>query len=187
MLYNVKYYHSNKLHSLSPKRDSLWHHICTNGEIIGMFQGSRGLYPEIDFQIKVLLPGVEQKMFTPSHGDWSVDLLIKSHFYPEEISEILNFYIDFYDNTCIPFSSQVQRNTHDLVTVNQILSKYSEVSVPRTLSIDAVATLLELFCYCEKRNQPVAHQFRDALERMKAYSQGIIGIVDVMHLVYGHF
>ena len=152
-----------------------------------MFQGSRGLYPDIDFQIKVLLPGVDQKMFTPSHGDWTVDLLIKSHFFPQEISEILEYYIDFYDNTCTPFDSQAQRNSHKLVSVSQISSKYSKVCVPRTLSIDAVATLLELFCYCEKRNQPVAHQFRDALGRMRSYSQGTLGIVDVMHLVYGHF
>ena len=187
MAYNPKYYHSGHLHSLNPKRDSLWHHICSDGTIIGFFQGKRGLYPDLDFQIKVLLEGTEQRMFTPNHWDWAVDLLIKSHFYPQEVSNILDYYIDFYKNQCSPFNSQKERDCHKLQTVVDIQSKYGHVQVERTLAIDAIATLLELFCFCEKRNLPLAHQFLDALRRMKDYCMGDADLKDVLNLTCSHF
>lgn len=187
MCYNTKYYHHHKLHSLNPKRDSVWTYVCSDGTIIGMFQGNRGLYPDLDFQIKELLPGSNNKMFTPAHYDWVVDVLIKSHFFPSEMSRLLEYYIDFYDNKCIPFESQEERDSHLLITVPDVSATFSNVTVERTLSIDALAVLFELFCYCEKRNQPVAHQFRDALQKMKDYSNGKVNIAEVMHLVCAHF
>lgn len=186
-IYNTSYYHSGSLHSLRPKRTSLWCCQCSDGTIVGFFQGNRGSFPELDFQIKVLLPGQEQKMFTPAHWDWVVDLLIKSHVFPVEISNILNYYIDFYDNICVPFDTQQQRDNHQLQTIGAIMASYAHVVVDRTLSIDALAVLLELFCYCEKRNQPIAHQFRDALIRMRDYCNGNTNLVDVLHLVCSHF
>lgn len=186
-IYNERYYYDGVLHSLKPKKISLRCWQCSDGTIVGFFQGKRGLFPDVDFQIKVLLPGLEQKMFTPAHWDWVVDLLIKSHVYPAEISNILNYYINFYDNRCIPFDTQLQRDNHQLQTIDVIKNLYAHVVVARTLPIDALAVLLELFCYCEKRNQPVAHQFRDALIRMKDYCDGKTNLVDVLHLVCSHF
>ena len=187
MAYNPKYFHSGHLHSLNPKKDSLWHHVCSDGTIIGFFQGNRGLFPELDFQIKLLLDGVEQRMFTPKHWDWAVDLIIKSHFFPQEVSEILDFYINFYENECVPFDSPRNRDTHTLITVSNILDRYGYVNVPRTLAIDAVATLLELFSFCEKRNLPIAHQFVDALKRMKDYCIGEADLKDVLNLTCSHY
>ena len=187
MAYNPNYYHSGNLHSLRPRRSALWHHICSDGTIVGFFQGNRGLHPAIDFQIKVLLDGVNQKMFTPKHWDWAVDLIIKSHFFPQEIYDLLDYYIDFYNNQCAPFSSPQQRNAHNLMTVATIQRRFGHVQVPRTLAIDAIATLLELFCFCEKRNQPVAHQFIDALVLMRNYCTGTVDLKDVLNLLCSHY
>lgn len=187
MSYNPKYYYDNTLHTIRGHKKALWVHTCSGGEIIGFFQGERGLFPDIDFQIKVLLEGEDKKIFTPAHWDWVVDLLIKSHSFPNDISAILEYYIDFYDKVCVPFNSPAERDTHILKTTDFIKSKYEHIRVERTLSIEALATLLELFCYCEKRNQPIAHQFRDALGRMRAYCLGETEMVDVLHLVCSHF
>lgn len=186
-IYNTSYYNNGQLHSLRPQRTSLWCHACSDGTIIGFFQGNRGSYPELDFQIKVLLPGADKKMFTPAHWDWVVDLIIKSHTFPVEISQMLDYYIDFYDNVCIPFNSKQERDSHQLQTIGHITASYPHVVIARTLSIDALAALLELFCYCEKRNQPIAHQFRDALIRMRDYCNGATTLVDVLHLVCSHY
>lgn len=187
MAHNPKYFHSGHLHSIRPKKDSLWHHVCSDGTIIGIFQGKLGLYPELDFQIKVLLDGPEQRAFTLHHWDWAVDLLIKSHFYPQEVAEVLDYYIAFYEEECVPFESQQERDTHSLLTTSYIQAKYGHVKVERTLAIDAIATLLELFCFCEKRNLPKAHQFVDALRLMKMYCAGEAELKDVLNLVCSHF
>lgn len=185
-VHNVKYYHDGKLHQLNPKRDSLWQHECSDGTVIGFFQGNKGLYKEVDFQIKVLLPGEERIMFTPAHWDWVADLIIKSHYYPQDVSEILDYFIEFYDNKCVPFNSQKERDTHDLKCLS-IIPTYSHVEVERTLPIDALLILMELFCYCEKKNQPIAHQFRDALERMKLYCDEKAELHHVFDIVCSHF
>ncbi len=184
--YNTKYYHSGKLHQLNPKRDSLWQYACSDGTIIGFFQGKKGLYKEVDFQIKVLLPGSDRIMYTPAHWDWVADLLIKSHYYPQDVLSILNYFLAFYDNNCIPFNSPQKRDSH-VLKCSAIFHLYSHVAVDRTLSIDALLVLMELFCYCEKRNEPKAHQFRDALERMKLYCDGKAELHHVFDIVCSHF
>ena len=187
MPYNPKYFHSGHLHSLNPKRDSLWHYICSDGTIVGFFQGNRGRFPDIDFQIKILLDGEEQRAFAPKHWDWTTDLIIKSHFFPQEVSDLLDYFIDFYENRCTPFNSPQERDNHKLITLNEIQKKYGYVKVERTLAIDTIATMLELFCFCEKRNQPIAHQFVDALRRMKDYCAGSADLKDVLNLVCSHY
>ncbi len=185
MDYNPKYFHSGCLHSLSPKRESLWHHICSDGTIIGFFQGHRGTRPDIDFKIKILLTGSDKRMFTPNHWDWAVDLLIKSHFYPKEVADILDYFIDFYDNRCVPFATQVERNCFMPQAMKEIANTFSYVSVDRTLPIDALALLIELFCYNEK--SPTAHQFRDGLLKMKDYCLGKVSVNEVLNLMCSHF
>ncbi len=185
MEYNPRYFHSGHLHTLRPRQVSLWHYVCADGTIIGFFQGNRGARPDIDFKIKVLFPGPDKKMFTPNHWDWAVDLLIKSHFFPNEVAEILDFYLDFYDNVCVPFSSQQERNSFSPSAMLQIAARYARVQVDRTLSIDALALLIELFCFNEK--SPTAHQFRDGLLKMKDYCQGIVSVNEVLNLMCSHF
>ena len=184
--YNTKYYHDGRLHQLNPKRDSLWQYACSDGTIIGFFQGKKGLYKEVDFQIKVLLPGKARIMYTPAHWDWVADLLIKSHYFPEDVKSILEYFINFYDNGCIPFSTPEKRDSHTL-KCSSIFEQYSHVVVERTLSIDALLVLMELFCYCEKRNEPKAHQFRDALGRMMLYCDGTAELHHVFDIVCSHF
>lgn len=178
--YNPKYYFDGELHQLRPWATAIHTYQLTDGTLIAMFQGNRGAHPDLDFKIKLLRVGVDEKPETPPHLYWVADLLIKSQKFPNEIKEIVEYYVSFYDR-CIPFDSVEERQNYTPQTVNEILSKYGHVKVEKTLPIDYIALIIELFCYCEKRNEG-AFMFKDLLNKVKAY---IDGDLDYMHLLYG--
>jgi len=74
------------------------HFTTPEGVLIGIFQGSRGTHPDLDFVVKILKPGKNEKLFPPLHSFWVVDLMMKITDYKEEVVKILEYYIDFYEN-----------------------------------------------------------------------------------------
>ena len=141
-----------------------------DGTLVGLFQGNRGMRPDIDFVIKILIPGIDKKLRPPTHTFWVVDLLLKIPLYRNEVREIVQYYIDYYART-LPFSSVQERNTHHLETVEEITTRYAHLEQPYTLSLDYVATVIELFCKNEKIN-PGAYMFRDLLLALRDYIDG---------------
>lgn len=178
--YNEKYYFDGALHQLRPWATAIHTYQLTDGTIIAMFQGNRGAHPDLDFKIKLLRVGEDERPETPPHLYWVADLLIKSQKFPKEVKEIVEYYVSFYDR-CKPFDTVEERGNYKPQTVNVILSKYAHVKVEKTLPIDYIALIIELFCYCEKRNEG-AFMFKDLLNKVKAY---IDGDLDYMHLLYG--
>ena len=150
--YNSRYYYDGALHQLRPKATAIHTYKLTDGTLIAMFQGCRGSRPDLDFKIKLLRVGEDEKPETPPHLYWVADLLIKAQRFPNEIKEIVEFYISFY-NECVPFASVEEREQYEPQTVKMISSKYCNVVVEKTLPIDYIALIIELFCYCEKRNE----------------------------------
>ncbi|PJE52086.1 hypothetical protein COV27_00715, partial [candidate division WWE3 bacterium CG10_big_fil_rev_8_21_14_0_10_39_14] len=98
---------------------------------------------------------------------WVVDLLLKIPQYRKEVREIVQYYIDYYANTS-PFSSVQERNNYQLETVTKITASYSHIEQPYTLSLDYVATIIELFCKNEKAT-PGAYMFRNLLQTLRDY------------------
>ena len=141
-----------------------------DGTLVDLFQGNRGMRPDIDFVIKILIPGIDKKLRPPTHTFWVVDLLLKIPQYRNEVREIVQYYIDYYART-LPFSSIQERNTHRLETVEEITTRYAHLEQPYTLSLDYVATVIELFCKNEKIN-PSAYMFRDLLIALRDYIDG---------------
>ena len=177
--YNTKYYYDGALHQLRPFSTAIHTYQLTDGTLIAMFQGNRGAHPDLDFKIKLLRIGENEKPETPPHLYWVADLLIKSQRFPKEIKEIVDFYVCFYDK-CIPFETVEEREKYEPTTVPVISNKYNYVKVDKTLPIDYIALIIELFCYCEKRNEG-AFMFKELLNNLKAY---IDGDMDYMHLLY---
>ena len=178
--YNTKYYFDNALHQLRPRSTAIHTYQLTDGTLVAMFQGNRGAHPDLDFKIKLLRVGKDESPETPPHLYWVIDLLIKSQKFPIEIKEIVEYYVSFYEH-CRPFNTVEEREQYKPQTVDVILSKYGYVKVEKTLPIDYIALIIELFCYCEKRNEG-AFMFKDLLNKVKAY---IDGDLDYMHLLYG--
>lgn len=84
------------------------------------------------------------------HDEWVVDLLIKAQHYKGEIIDLLNFYLNFYEN-CHPFNSVEERSAYVPTTIRKIEKLYSNVKVDGTMSIGGIALILELFCLCENK------------------------------------
>ncbi len=168
--YNTKYFHNDSLYQLKPFQEAFKTIILSNGMIVGLFQGSRGSNPELDFVVKILKEGSTEKPEPPIHTYWVVDLMIKSHHYPQEIKDILDYYINFYDH-CHPFKSVFERNAYTPQTPSSIREKYGNLDIFHTLPMDYIALILELFSLCEKQNNK-AYMFRDLLLLLKDYING---------------
>jgi len=169
-IYNTNYYDGINLTQMRPRLVAFKTYKIKDGTLVDLFQGNRGMRPDIDFVIKILIPGIDKKLRPPTHTFWVVDLLLKIPQYRNEVREIVQYYIDYYART-LPFSSIQERNTHRLETVEEITTRYAHLEQPYTLSLDYVATVIELFCKNEKIN-PSAYMFRDLLIALRDYIDG---------------
>lgn len=168
--YNQKYYDDTNLTQLRPRVMAFKTYKTKDGTLIGLFQGNRGVRPDIDFVIKVLVPGVEKVLTPPTHTFWVVDLLLKIPQYRDDVRSIVQYYIDFYERTT-PFTSVEERNNYQLETIEEITMRFAHIEQPYTLSLDYVAIVIELFCKNEKIN-PGAYMFRNLLLTLRDYIDG---------------
>lgn len=177
-IYNPSYYHDDALHSLRPARRAIKTFKTIDGIVIGMFQGKRGQFPELDYVVKILKPGIDQKPFPPIHSLWVVDLILKIQSFKEEVREIISYYIDFY-NRIEPFNTIEERAEYSLQTVDYIKTRYSKIEQTNTLSLEYVAIIIELFCINEKRNAG-AYMFRNLLMKVKDYINGDADYIELL-------
>jgi hypothetical protein len=178
MKYNEKYYVKNTLWQLSPKRQAINTFITKDAVIIGMFQGNRGQFKEIDFIVRVLKCGENETPFPPPHSFWVVDLMLKISEFRNEVKEILEYYLSFYDSV-VPFKNASSRNNYKLQTVDFITQKYNYIEQQHTLSLEYVSIIIELFCINEKRNDG-AYMFRDLLKILLDYTNNKADYIQVM-------
>jgi len=168
--YNPKYYDEINLTQLRPRLMAFKTYVTNDGTLIGLFQGNRGANPNLDFVIKILVPGENKIMTPPTHTFWVVDLLLKIPQYRNDVREIVQYYLDFYERTT-PFTSVETRNNYQLETVEEITNRYARIEQSYTLSLDYVAIMIELFCKNEKIN-PGAYMFKNLLLTLRDYIDG---------------
>ena len=125
-VYNPNYYDGTSLMQMRPRLTAFKTHKTHDGTLIGLFQGNRGARPDIDFVIKILIPGSDKKLLPTTHTFWVVDLLLKIPQFKNEVKEIVQFYIDYYERTK-PFSSVEERNNYQLESVEEITNRYSKL------------------------------------------------------------
>ncbi|MBQ7018289.1 MAG: hypothetical protein IJN06_04700 [Bacteroidales bacterium] len=184
MEYNPNYYQDGKMKMLRGNKIAIHTFRAEDGTLIGMFQGSRGDNPELDFQVKYLNVGVDAKPVLLPHVDWIVDILIKAQSYKEEMMALLQYYIDYYD-TCQPFKNTDERAAFKPITLSYVETQYSNVKVDGTISIGGLAIILELFCLCEKQNKD-AHQFLYSLQWTKECIEGKRNYRTLLNLAIHH-
>jgi hypothetical protein len=177
-MYNERYYINNELWQLRPKKKSINVYTTVEGIKIGMFQGKRGQFPAIDFVVKILKPGISERLIPPPHSFWVVDLMMKIIEHRDEVIEILEYYLKFYE-TVIPFQSAGGRENYQLETVAFITEKYKSINQSYTLSINYVAIIIELFCKNEKRNEG-AYMFRNLLLTLLNYAKEEVDYMTVI-------
>ncbi|MFH0955751.1 MAG: hypothetical protein V1801_00845 [Candidatus Falkowbacteria bacterium] len=174
-IYNPNYFDGTNLKQMKARvkgesKEAFKTYQMRDGTLMGLFQGDHGARPDIDFVIKVLVPGKDKKLTPPTHTFWVVDLLLKIPQYKKEVREIVQYYINFYNKTS-SFSSVRERNNYQLETVAEITARYAHIEQPYTLSLDYVATIIEFFCKNEKAT-PGAYMFRNLLLTLRDYIDG---------------
>src|SRR3989344_7271474 len=174
-VYNKNYFDGTSLRQMKASvkglsKEAFKTYKTKDGTLVGLFQGRRGARPDIDFVIKILIPGSDKILRPPTHTFWVVDLLLKIPEYKNEVREIVEYYIAYYQRAA-PFSSVHERNNYQLETVDEITTRYARLDQPYTLSLDYVAMVIELFCKNEKIT-PGAYMFRNLLTTLRDYIDG---------------
>jgi hypothetical protein len=168
-MYNPNYYKDDELWTMRPKLKAINVYTTIEGIKIGMFQGSRGQFPDIDFVLKILKPGIEEKLIPPPHSFWVVDLMMKTLDHREEVVEIIEYYLKYYESLA-PFNSPVERENYKLETVEYMTKRYAYINHESTLSMSYIAIIIELFCKNEKRNSG-AYMFLELLKVLLSYAK----------------
>jgi len=140
-----------------------------DGTYIAIYQGNRGVNPDLDYVVKYLAPS--KRLRAPSHTHWIVDLLVKSHLNLINVKEYVEDWLELYDEIQ-PFSSVNERNNYELVYKERFVEKF-ELPLNRIgeYKVDFLSSLIELFIKCEKQT-PNAFMFKNMLQLMKDYCDG---------------
>jgi len=178
MAFNQQYYNNGIMRQLSPRADAFSTYFTSDNIVIGTFQGERGGRPDLDFKVRVLFDGEDKRPILPPHTYWVVDLMLKCADYGKEVGEIASYYRTFY-NQCTPFATQTARHNYVLQTRPYITAKYKHIEHQGTLSLDYVATIVELFCLCEKQTAG-AYMFRDLLKEIYDYAGGASNYIQLL-------
>jgi hypothetical protein len=152
------------------KHEPIKYWELSDGNIVAMYQGSRGANPDLDFIVKYLAPGKRLRM--PSHTHWIVDLLIKADYNSEIVKEFINEWKVFYEEL-VPFKDKTERDNYKL-RYNRYFSekfKYYLMGHHGDFSVEFLSTLLELFIRCEKQT-PNAFMFKNLLNLIGEYCDG---------------
>lgn len=169
-LYNPTYFNNNQLWDTRKKLHSFNHYVLKDKMLIGLFQGSRGNRPDMDFIIKFLESGAKNRLRTPKHIHWVVDLIIKKQSHPVEVKNFIQKYLIWYDNIK-PFQTIKERNTYKPFTPTIIENSFQKLDVKDTYSLEYLAHIIELFIKCEKKMEG-AFMFKGILQIMLDYCDG---------------
>lgn len=133
---------------------------------IGIYQGFRGENPDLDFIVKYKSKG--QRLRTPSHTHWIVDLLVKCEYSKEIVGEYVQKMLDYYEIT-EPFTTVEERNNYELSFYPTF--DYDILNQHGYYSIETLTAFIELFTKCEKQTTG-AFMFKTLLQLVKDYCDG---------------
>jgi hypothetical protein len=133
---------------------------------IGIYQGFRGENPDLDFIVKY--KSKSQRLRTPSHTHWIVDLLVKCEYSKEIVGEYVQTMLDYYERT-ESFNSVDERNNYELSFYPTF--DYDSLNQHGYYSIETLTAFIELFTKCEKQTTG-AFMFKTLLQLVKDYCDG---------------
>jgi hypothetical protein len=139
-----------------------------DGNVVAIYQGSRGQYPDLDFIVKYRKEGI--RLRTPSHTHWIIDLVLKGEVNKELTLGLVKEFINIYDEIK-PFDTQEERDGYNLIYPQKLVEKYKDLNSIGALSVEMLLTFVELFSMCEKRTEG-AFMFRNMLGLCKQYLEG---------------
>lgn len=171
--YNSTYYSNGKL---AYRKDGTHHQSISvfntsDGTLVGLFQGTKGDDPELDFIVKFLSSGKKQRLRAPKNVHWVVDLLIRGNSNRTEASALVDALIACYEKS-EPFPSSEARANYVPKEAQLIAQRFSHLHHDGLLAVDFVVIVVELFSICEKASPRDIKMFRELLDTLKCYFEG---------------
>ena len=157
---------SYKMKGTDTRYQPLSIYTMIDGTIVATYQGFRGENPDLDFIVKYKSPG--QRLRTPSHTHWIVDLLVKCEYSKQIVGEYVQTMLDYYDRT-EPFSTVEERNEYELSLYPTF--DYDSLNQHGYYSVETLTAFIELFTRCEKQSTG-AFMFKNLLQLVKDYCDG---------------
>ena len=136
--------------------------VDDGGTIIAIFQGNRGMNPELDIIVKYIQR--EKRLRTPQHIHWAIDLLIKKEHKATLTKSFVEYLTELYDRVG-PFCSEGDRLKRVLISDTEQLTQetFQPLNKFGEYSIEFTCYILELIAIQEKTSNPSAFMFRNAL------------------------
>ena len=138
--------------------------VLKNGEIIGIFQGSRGNNPELDIVVRYKDKYTSQnRIRTPKHIHWVIDLLIKKEHNKQLTLEFVKYLLEMYDKI-EPFRSKEEQQRCELKFTNpKNLKRFEKLNNYGQYSVEFIGHVIELFSIEEKTGLEGAFMFKKVL------------------------
>lgn len=157
---------------LSFKKNGVIHHPIKSwnlkdGNVLCMYQGSRGANPDLDFIIKY--KSDQTRLRAPSHTHWIVDLIIKKEYGSDLVSQYLSEWIEIYDRI-EPFKTVDERKNYELYYTEYFEDKFSSLDNLGAFSVEFLSSMIELFIKCEKQT-PNAFMFKNLMILVKEFAE----------------
>ncbi|MEW6617690.1 MAG: hypothetical protein AB1333_04740 [Patescibacteria group bacterium] len=135
----------------------------SDGTIIGVFQGDRGMEKQVDIRICYKDKFTKSKKRTPKHIHWVIDLLIKKEHDKELTLRFVKYLRDMY-NRVKPFQNKAEQQRCELKeTTKEKLKEFEPLNQYGEYTVEFIGHLIELMIIMEKNHrQPFV--FKDLLD-----------------------
>ena len=149
--------------------------FSVNGSFyIGIYQGSISSQ-DIIIRYRQKENGVWSRPRTPKHIHWAVDILIKQYQDNHTTNQLLDFFIDLWDNKISPWQTNAERMAFIdpktlLNDVNREAVQYTALAQKGEYSVKFLILLAKLLMAQEKTNNNQAYMFRQLLENLKNHN-----------------
>lgn len=141
---------------------------------IGIYQGTISVY-DIILRYRQKENGEWSRPRTPKHIHWAVDILIKQYLDNKTTTQLLDFFIDLWDNKISPWRTNAERMAFIdpqklLNEVNNEATNYTPLAQKGEYSVKFLILLAKLLMAQEKTNNDQAYMFRKLLEALKNHN-----------------
>ena len=136
-----------------------------DGQVIGVFQGTKGDNPDLDIIIKYKdKPSVSTRVRTPQHMHWAIDILIKKEHQKNLTKEFVKYLLGVWEKV-EPFRNKKEQLKCELKYTNpRNLKKFQKLDKYGEYPVVFIGHILELIMIQEKTGSAKAHMFKDTLE-----------------------
>lgn len=151
----------------SPKVKAFKEFHLKDKTVIGVFQGSKGNKPELDIVVKFRDKFTSRnRIRTPKHIHWVIDLLIKKEHNEDLTLEFINYLYNMYDKI-EPFRNKEEQQKCDLKLTNEKqLQRFETLNQYGQYSIEFIGHVIELLTIEEKTGMDGAFMFKEVLKSL---------------------